>query len=161
MRCTSSCKTFHIAGGYLHYYQSKYSEGCYDVPTTGCSFVCVLYMITRVRGLRVFGQCSVYCEWTWPLGCLPDGVGSEPEAWYPAPSAYSLFWHIGPACFRRLPFFSLGSLKSGFLDSLSSPTLVIRSGTPLPCVFHLTQGEFKASPCDWLIKSPGCIKVRY
>lgn len=51
----------------------------------------------------------------------------------------------------------LGPLKSGFLNSLSSPTLVIRNYTPIAAPIGpaclISPERFGASPSDWLINS--------
>lgn len=170
MCCTSSCKLFHTARGYHHYYQSKYSALHYKAPATSRTFLnytshaesCRLQKVrTRVwtvyRALFVSGL-----EHQGVSLKVFEGIRLPMKSLYSAPSdalaLLSVLTLYTRLCVCRLSLFSFAPLKSGFLDSLSFPALVIRSNAPPlspSCTSHFTQrwmggGGVIVSPSDKL-----------
>lgn len=142
--CTSSCKLSHTAGGYRHYYQSKIRSKALQ---RRAGVLLIIHHKQSPAGFRR-SECDwtvALCKWTW---CLLDGVwGHSASIWIPnlyilSPETPSAALCSDTLCLPVLPCFSplASPLKSGFLDSLSSPTRVIRS------FFFSPRGGLRAHP---------------
>lgn len=104
--CTSSCKSLHTAGGYHHYYQSKYSPRHCNMPSSSHSALNYTSQ-TSLAGFKrwecMFGWCAV-CKWTRAGVC--QGTVCVRGLWASVKSCAfifcSLLWHVTPACVWRL-----------------------------------------------------------